>query len=43
MRYWHPYTEEAIAQLTQDNIDKLVILPLTRNFPSALAVLVFGY
>jgi len=32
MRYWHPYTEEAIAQLTQDNIDKLVILPLYPQF-----------
>jgi ferrochelatase len=32
MRYWHPYTEEAIAQLTQDDIDKLVILPLYPQF-----------
>ncbi len=32
MRYWHPFTEEAIAQLTQDNIDKLVILPLYPQF-----------
>jgi protoporphyrin/coproporphyrin ferrochelatase len=32
MRYWHPYTEEAIAQLTQDNIQKLVILPLYPQF-----------
>lgn len=32
MRYWHPYTEEAIAQLTQDNLDKLVILPLYPQF-----------
>ena len=32
MRYWHPYTEEAIAQLTQDHIDKLVILPLYPQF-----------
>ncbi|MBD2454816.1 ferrochelatase [Nostoc sp. FACHB-87] len=32
MRYWHPYTEEAIAQLTQDEIDKLVILPLYPQF-----------
>ena len=32
MRYWHPYTEEAIAQLTQDNIDQLVILPLYPQF-----------
>jgi len=32
MRYWHPYTEEAIAHLTQDEIDKLVILPLYPQF-----------
>ncbi|NET01863.1 MAG: ferrochelatase [Sphaerospermopsis sp. SIO1G1] len=32
MRYWHPYTEEAIAQLTQDEIEKLVILPLYPQF-----------
>ncbi|MBE9055512.1 ferrochelatase [Sphaerospermopsis sp. LEGE 08334] len=32
MRYWHPYTEEAIAQLAQDNIEKLVILPLYPQF-----------
>ncbi|WP_017654022.1 ferrochelatase [Fortiea contorta] len=32
MRYWHPYTEEAIALLTQDNIEKLVILPLYPQF-----------
>jgi len=32
MRYWHPYTEEAIALIAQDNIDKLVILPLYPQF-----------
>ncbi|MDZ7963004.1 MAG: ferrochelatase [Aulosira sp. DedQUE10] len=32
MRYWHPYTEEAIAQLTQDQIERLVILPLYPQF-----------
>lgn len=32
MRYWHPYTEEAIALLTQDNIERLVILPLYPQF-----------
>ncbi|MBW4643822.1 MAG: ferrochelatase [Goleter apudmare HA4340-LM2] len=32
MRYWHPYTEEAIAMLTQDNIQSLVILPLYPQF-----------
>ncbi|MEL6776924.1 MAG: ferrochelatase [Cyanobacteria bacterium J06597_16] len=28
MRYWHPFTEEAIAQIKQDDIEKLVVLPL---------------
>ncbi|MGI8933615.1 MAG: ferrochelatase [Phormidesmis sp.] len=28
MRYWHPFTEEAIAQIKRDSIDKLVVLPL---------------
>lgn len=32
MRYWHPYTEEAIAQIVADDIDKLVILPLYPQF-----------
>jgi protoporphyrin/coproporphyrin ferrochelatase len=32
MRYWHPYTEEAIAQLIQDNIENVVILPLYPQF-----------
>ena len=32
MRYWHPFTEEAIAQVKQDKIDELVILPLYPQF-----------
>jgi ferrochelatase len=32
MRYWHPYTEEAIARITQDNLERLVILPLYPQF-----------
>ncbi len=32
MRYWHPYTEEAIARIIQDGIKKLVILPLYPQF-----------
>jgi protoporphyrin/coproporphyrin ferrochelatase len=32
MRYWHPFTEEAIAQVKQDNIQKLVVLPLYPQF-----------
>lgn len=32
MRYWHPYTEEAIDQLKADGVRKLVILPLYPQF-----------
>lgn len=33
MRYWHPYTEEAVASLTHNaEIEKLVILPLYPQF-----------
>jgi ferrochelatase len=32
MRYWHPFTEEAIAEIKQDRIERLVILPLYPQF-----------
>ena len=32
MRYWHPFTEEAIAKIKRDRIDRLVILPLYPQF-----------
>lgn len=32
MRYWHPFTEEAIFRIKQDRIDNLVILPLYPQF-----------
>jgi ferrochelatase len=36
MRYWHPFTEEAIAKIKQDHkqdqLDKLVVLPLYPQF-----------
>jgi ferrochelatase len=32
MRYWHPFTEEAIAKIKKDRIEKLVILPLYPQF-----------
>jgi ferrochelatase len=32
MRYWHPFTEEAVARIKRDGIDKLVILPLYPQF-----------
>lgn len=32
MRYWHPFTEEAIAAIKQDGITQLVILPLYPQF-----------
>lgn len=32
MRYWHPFTEEAIAQIKNDSPQRLVILPLYPHF-----------
>jgi len=32
MRYWNPFTEEAIAQIKADGIEELVILPLYPQF-----------
>lgn len=32
MRYWHPFTEEAIAHLKRDGVSRLVILPLYPQF-----------
>ncbi|BAZ46470.1 ferrochelatase [Chondrocystis sp. NIES-4102] len=32
MRYWHPFTSEAIAQIKKDGITKVVVLPLYPQF-----------
>ncbi len=32
MRYWHPFTEEAIVRIKRDRIENLVILPLYPQF-----------
>ncbi len=32
MRYWNPFTEEAVARIKRDGIEKLVILPLYPQF-----------
>jgi len=32
MRYWYPFTEEAIARVKRDGIEELVILPLYPQF-----------
>lgn len=32
MRYWHPYTEEALQHVVRDGISNLVILPLYPQF-----------
>jgi ferrochelatase len=32
MRYWHPFTEDAIASIKRDQIEQLVILPLYPQF-----------
>jgi len=28
MRYWHPFTEEAIKELFKENVEKIILLPL---------------
>jgi len=32
MRYWHPFTEEALSEIRKDGIEALVILPLYPQF-----------
>lgn len=32
MRYWHPFTEEAVAHIKRDGIEQLVVLPLYPQF-----------
>jgi protoporphyrin/coproporphyrin ferrochelatase len=32
MRYWYPFTEEAIARIKRDNVEELVVLPLYPQF-----------
>lgn len=32
MRYWYPFTEEAVARIKRDGVDKLVVLPLYPQF-----------
>jgi protoporphyrin/coproporphyrin ferrochelatase len=32
MRYWHPFTEEAIAELKKENIQEIVLLPLYPHY-----------
>ncbi|KAG2491943.1 hypothetical protein HYH03_009676 [Edaphochlamys debaryana] len=32
MRYWHPYTEEALEDIKRDGVTRLVILPLYPQF-----------
>jgi protoporphyrin/coproporphyrin ferrochelatase len=34
MRYWHPFTREAIAQLQASNCDEVVLLPLYPQYSS---------
>ena len=32
MRYWHPFTESAIADIKADGVDQIVVLPLYPHF-----------
>ena len=32
MRYWHPFTEEALDRMVRDGIERLIVLPLYPHF-----------
>lgn len=32
MRYWHPFTEEAVDQIVKDGIQRLIVVPLYPHF-----------
>ncbi len=32
MRYWHPFTEEALRELFKEDVDKIILLPLYPQF-----------
>ncbi len=32
MRYWHPFTEEAVEAMARDGIDKVILLPLYPHY-----------
>jgi len=32
MRYWHPFTEEALDRMVQDGIERLIVVPLYPHF-----------
>ena len=32
MRYWYPFTEEALEKIKADNVTRLVVLPLYPQF-----------
>jgi len=44
MRYWHPFTEEALASIKADGIERLVVLPLYPQvcFFISLVIIHFG-
>jgi len=35
MRHWHPFSEEAAAQMADDDVDRVVLLPLYPQFSEA--------
>ncbi|MDQ3798116.1 MAG: ferrochelatase [Acidobacteriota bacterium] len=35
MRYWHPLTEEALAEIEKDGIEKVILLPLYPQYSKA--------
>jgi len=43
MRYWYPFTEEAVAQIKRDGIERLVVLPLYPQFSISTSGSSFRY
>ncbi len=43
MRYWHPFTEEAAAQMQRDGITKVVLLPLYPQYSKTTTGASFVY
>ena len=43
MRYWHPFGEEAAAQMAEDGVDKVVLLPAYPQYSSVTTGSAFTY
>lgn len=43
MRYWHPFSEEAIAQMRSDEVDRVVLLPLYPQYSASTSGSALAY